>query len=103
MLKKRPLVYLNQKKKEMALLNKQISKTLSWIIFIHVIISLAMIGYHVHAESNLGNNKDDDISVIDRIVSGPIHWTTMDKIVFAIIIMMGMELLGWITRNSGGT
>ena len=77
------------------------------MILVHAVLSLGLVVYHVHAESssvvNATNNDGADGThvVIDRILSGPMSWTTMDKIVFGVLIMMGMELLGWIVRNTG--
>jgi len=72
----------------------------------NAVCSIALLAYHVGAESatleiDENSNSSGVVDVLARITSGPTNWTNMDKVVFVVLIVMGMELLGWIVRHSG--
>ena len=77
--------------------------SVAWsVLLVHGLASVGLVAHHVRAESS--SLLQDGISdiVLARILSGPVHWTTMDRMVFGILIVMAMELLNWIVRHSGG-
>ena len=81
---------------------RQQPRSFLWLVpAVHILLSIALLAYHVHAEA--ASIGEEPVSVTERILSGPIHWTNMDAAVFCILIMMGMELLSWIVRHFGGT
>jgi len=73
------------------------------VLLVHVLASTGLVAHHVRAESSSLPQEDGTSDVVlARILSGPVHWTTLDRLVFGILIVMAMELLNWIVRHSGG-
>jgi hypothetical protein len=71
---------------------------------VHLFLAVGLLAYHVHAEADNGVGvTDDTFNLWTRITSGPTYLTTMDKILFVVVIMLSMELLNWLVHNSGGT
>jgi len=72
------------------------------VLLVHVLASTGLVAHHVRAESSSLPQEDGTSDVVlARILSGPVHWTTLDRLVFGILIVMAMELLNWIVRHSG--
>lgn len=66
---------------------------------------------HVRAESSSsslsggGDDDDDKVSSMNpwkRMISGPSHWTTMDQVLFAALMMLALEILKLICGITGG-
>lgn len=73
---------------------------------VHLFLAVGLLAYHVHAEAGADGGvgvADDTFNLWTRITSGPTYLTTMDKILFVVVIMLCMELLNWLVHNSGGT
>ena len=95
-------------------------------ILLNILCFIGLICYHVHAEStttttttNHSKNTMDEtttttttttstpsattpnLTLWERIVSGPSNLTTMDKILFGVLVLLGMELLNYISSNLG--
>jgi hypothetical protein len=69
---------------------------------VHLTLAIGLLAYHTHAENTTITADDDEIDLWNRILSGPVYWTSMDKLCFFVLIMLGMDFLGWLIRNSGG-
>jgi hypothetical protein len=67
---------------------------------VNLTLAIGLLAYHVHAEAGAATI---DLSLWNRITSGPEHLTTMDKIVFVVIITLAMSILNLLVKNSGGT
>ena len=66
-------------------------------------LGVGLLAYHVHAEADDGVGvAGDTFNLWTRITSGPTYLTTMDKILFVVVIMLSMELMNWLVHNSGG-
>ena len=93
-------------------------------ILFNVTCFIGLICYHVHADETststttnshivpTNNNNDDNsnhndpsttttLSLWKRIINGPSYLTTMDKILFGVLVLLGMELLNYISSNIG--
>lgn len=70
------------------------------ILLVHFGIVIGLLTYHVNAEYVTVDSCDR--SLLERLSLGPDYFTTMDKVLFAIIIVLAMELLNFIAHNSGG-
>jgi hypothetical protein len=71
-----------------------------------VIYSVLMLGYHVKADRNRSNADESrratfSSSFWDRVQLGPSALETLDKILFAAMILMAFELLDYISKNFG--
>ena len=91
-------------------------------ILLNILCFIGLICYHVHAESSTtttatalyhsNNNMDEttttptpqpgpNLTLWERIISGPTNLTTMDKLLFGVLVLLGMELLNYISSNLG--
>lgn len=66
---------------------------------VNVFSMMALIAYHVHAEAG---DVTIDMSLWARIISGPMYLTTMDKILFTVLVTLALQILNWLVKNSGG-
>jgi hypothetical protein len=70
---------------------------------VEFLVAAGLLGFHVHAETSSHGRSSNDIGLWDRIVLGPDYFTPMDKVFFVVIIVLLMELLNFLVKNSGST
>ena len=63
---------------------------------------------HVHIEAtdidkSGGSDYPHHLDAWNRITSGPMQWTAMDKVLFLALIMLALEILNFLCGHSGGT
>jgi hypothetical protein len=68
---------------------------------VHFILAVGVLSFHVHAEGSAVDSSDRGLW--ERVTLGPEYFTTIDKVLFAVLIVLAMELLNYIAHNSGGT
>lgn len=61
---------------------------------------------HVHIEATDTDNSGGSdypyhLDAWNRITSGPMHWTAMDKVLFLALIMLALEILNFLCGHSG--
>lgn len=66
---------------------------------VHSVLAVGLLAFHVHAESSIVSGND--IGLWERIILGPDYFTPMDKVFFVILIILAMELLNFLVKNSG--
>eukprot|EP00980_Cylindrotheca_fusiformis_P011634 scaffold2751_cov131-Cylindrotheca_fusiformis.AAC.1 len=67
---------------------------------VHFFLTLGILTCHVQADDNVVGSSERGL--LDRIMLGPDYFTTMDKVLFGIIILLAMEALNYIAHKSGG-
>ena len=75
------------------------SNTIKLNTLVHLLVAFGLLAFHVHAESTIVNGNE--ISLGQRIILGPDYFTAMDKVLFVIVILLAMELLNFLVKNSG--
>jgi hypothetical protein len=66
---------------------------------VNLTLAIGLLAYHVHAEEGAATS---DLSLWNRIMSGPEYLTTMDKVAFVVVITLALEILNLLVKNSGG-
>lgn len=66
---------------------------------VHVCTAVGLFSYHANAEYTTVDSSER--SLMERLALGPEYFTTMDKVLFAIIILLGLELINFVAHNSG--
>ena len=77
--------------------------TLWSLPLLNLVFGLGLCIIHAHAETIDPAVDGDSMGAWDRITSGPIHWSAMDKVLFFALIMLALEILNFLCNNSGGT
>jgi hypothetical protein len=73
----------------------------SWVLpILNFVFMVGLTRFHVRAAT--ADNDNDKTNLWDRIRSGPDAVTNLDLILFFSLIMLGMEILTWITKHLGG-
>ena len=73
-----------------------------WAVpLVNLTLAIGLLAYHVRAEVEV-DGATCDLSAWRRIISGPNFWTSMDKVVFCVLIMFAMEILNFLVKKSGG-
>lgn len=67
--------------------------------FVHIFTAIGLLSYHVNAEFTTIDNGER--SFLERLSLGPEYFTTMDKVLFAVVILLGLELINLLAGNSG--
>lgn len=67
---------------------------------LNLVFGVGLCVIHAHAETI---DTADAIGAWERITSGPVHWSAMDKVLFFALIMLALEILNFLCNNSGGT
>ena len=58
---------------------------------------MGLLAFHVRAE----NPMETPMDLWTRIISGPDALTPLDKVLFVAFILLGMEILSWVTQHLG--
>ena len=67
--------------------------------FAHVCTAVGLLSYHVNAEyTTVDSGKR---SFLERLTLGPKYFTTMDKVLFGALVLLGLELINFLAGSSG--
>ena len=70
---------------------------------LNLVVGLGLCVIHARAETVDPAAEGDAMGAWDRISSGPLHWSAMDKVLFLALMMLGLEIIKFLSYNSGGT
>ena len=81
----------------------------NWVILfapvlINLVCCVGLLGFHVHAQANnevKAHHCCHWDEMWNRVSSGPSSLSNTDKALFAAIILLGMELLNYLSGNLG--
>jgi hypothetical protein len=62
-----------------------------------ILFMMGLLAFHVRAE----NPMETPMGLWTRITSGPDALTPLDKVLFVAFIVLGMEILSWVTQHLG--
>lgn len=77
------------------------SREASALTLVHFLVAVGLLSFHVHAEASV--QDANDVSLLERLTLGPDYFTTMDKVLFAVLIILLMEVLNYLVKMSGST
>ena len=80
----------------------------TWVLpLLNLSFMVGLLSFHVHADSGntttTSQKYDPFVDLWNRVCAGPDALTNLDRILFVSLIMLGMEILTWITKHLGGT
>ncbi len=82
----------------------RITRSTLWgLPILNLVFGLGLCIIHAHAETVDPAAEGDAMGAWDRIASGPLHWSAMDKVLFFALVMLALEILKFLCYNSGGT
>ena len=82
----------------------RITRSTLWgLPILNLVLGLGLCIIHAHAETVDPTAEGDAMGAWDRIASGPLHWSAMDKVLFFALVMLALEILKFLCYNSGGT
>lgn len=82
----------------------RITRSTLWgLPILNLVFGLGLCIIHAHAETVDPAAEGEAMGAWDRISSGPVHWSAMDKVLFFALVMLALEILKFLCYNSGGT